>query len=211
VSPPHAGRNLAVAATLAAVAAGTGDLLLLWVANAARPELALPRPPDGALFVGFVLGVLAIPLYGLGYRHVGRVLEPASPRGARVVFLAGAYGGALGGVVHGMTTLAIRIDADAAAPPADPLTLAGRYGTYLYPLWGAIAVLAVVGAAVYATLVLRGGTAYPRWMALVNPVTLLLVVGALGPLHPLLGAFAVPAGPNLVHVVFFALAAACVG
>ena len=205
----HAPYALGAAPTLAALAATTGDLLLLWVANAPRPELALPRPPDGALFCGFLLGVFTIPLYGLGYRQIAARLAPASARGARLVFLSGAYGGALGGVVHGMTTLAIRIDADAGLPPADPLTLAGRYGTYLYPLWGVIALLVVLGAAVYAALVLRDGTDYPRWMAAVNPVALLLVVGALGSVHPLLTAFVVPAGPNLVHVIFFALTAAC--
>lgn len=197
-----------MAATVAALAATTGDCLLLWVANAPRPELALPHPPAGTLFVGFLLGVFAIPLYGLGYRRIADELTPVSARGARVIFLSGAYGGALGGVVHGVTTLAIRIDSDAGVPPVDPLTLAGRYGRYLYPLWGAIALLVLVGAAVYAALVWRGGTSYPRWMAAVNPAVLLLVVGALGPLHRMLAAFVVPAGPNLVHVLFFALTTA---
>jgi hypothetical protein len=199
---------LGVAATLAAVAATTGDLLLLWVANAARPELALPRPPDAALFVGFLLGVLAIPLYALGYRHVAAALAPASARGARAFFLLGAYGGALGGVVHGMTSIAIAIDRNAGAAPTDPLALVGRYGAFLYPLWALLAALLLAGAVLYVALVARGGTRYPRWMAAVNPIVLLVAVAMLARPDPLLAAFVVPAAPNLAHVAFFALTTA---
>jgi hypothetical protein len=52
----------ATVAALAAAAATAGDLLLLWAGNAARPELALPRPPAGVLRVGMWLGTLAMPL-----------------------------------------------------------------------------------------------------------------------------------------------------
>ncbi len=201
-------RTPGVAATLAAIAATIGDLLLLWVANARRPELALPHPPDGALVVGFLLGVLAIPVYGLGYHQVARRLAPDGAGVARWVFLSGAYGGALGAVVHGMTALAIAVDQAGGAPPRDPLAVVGRYGTYLYPLWGVLALLVVAGAALYAALVLGGRTGYPRWMAAVNPIVLLVVVSALGSRNPLLAAFVVPAGPNIVHVVFFALTTA---
>ena len=100
-------RPAGVAAVAAALAATAGDLLLLWVANAARPELHLAPPPPGALVAGYYLGVLAIPLYGLGYWEVAQGLAPAGERAARAVFLLGLSGGALGGVVHGVTGLVI--------------------------------------------------------------------------------------------------------
>src|SRR6186997_2609559 len=87
------GRAFGKVATLAAVCASLGDLALLYVANARRPELALPPPPDGLLLAGFYLGVLALPLYGLGYWRVASGLHDAAD--ARRVVALGAFGGAL--------------------------------------------------------------------------------------------------------------------
>ena len=51
-------RRLAAIGALAAVAASAGDLLMLWVANARRPELGLAAPPDTVLWLGAALGVV---------------------------------------------------------------------------------------------------------------------------------------------------------
>lgn len=209
MTPPAAApRFLGLAAVLVAVVATVGDLLLLWVANAARPEFAtIPRPPAAALLVGTLLGVLAIPLYALGYRVVASGLEPASAAGARAVFLLGAYGGAIGAVVHGITGVVIHVERATAAVGDDPLVVVMHYAPYLVPLWILLGLLAVAGSVLYGALILRGGTAYPRWMAALNVVTLLLLVTAVGSVSPGLAAFLVPAAPNVAHVLFFALAA----
>ena len=201
-------RAAGLAALVAALAATAGDVLLLYVANAARPELRLPPPPAGALVAGYYLGALAIPLYGLGYWQVARGLSPAGERAARTVFLAGLYGGALGGVVHGVTGLVIHADALAGTGGGDPLTVVARHGAYLLPLWALLAVLVLVGSIVYARAVLGGGTAFPRWMAGVNPVLVVTVLGAVSTLSPWLEAFLLPAAPNVAHVVFFAASSA---
>ena len=59
-------RGACALAAVAALAASAGDLLLLWVASAGRTELGLPAPLPGALLAGHLLGVFAIPLYGVG-------------------------------------------------------------------------------------------------------------------------------------------------
>ena len=50
-------------AAIAAVLASLGDLLLLYFANAQRPELGLPAIGSVWLLGGGVLGALAIPFY----------------------------------------------------------------------------------------------------------------------------------------------------
>lgn len=195
-------------AIAAAVAASAGDLLLLLAANAGRPEAgALPAPSEGLLVLGHYLGALAIPLYALGYRQVARGLAPGSPRIARWVFGLGAYAAALGGTVHGLTALLISTERRAGAPPTDPLAFVAHAGPFLLPLSTLALAALLTGSILYAVAVLRGGTAFPAWMAAANPALLVALVSLLAWPSPLLRAFVVPAAPNLVHVIFFGLVA----
>jgi len=203
--PARHTRAAGVAATVAALAATAGDLLLLWVANAARPELrGLPPPPPGSLVAGYYLGVLAIPLYGLGYWQVAEDITPGGRRAARAVFFLGLAGGVVGGVVHGVTGLVIHADHLLGAAGEDPLAVVARHGAFLLPLWGLLGVLVVGGSILYARAVLGGSTRYSRWMAALNPALLVAVLGALATASPRLEAFLLPAAPNVAHVLFFA-------
>jgi len=202
VSPRAAG----VGATAAAGIATAADLLLLWVTNARRPELGLTAPPAAALVAGSVLGVLAIPLYGLGYWQVATGLP--SGRAARTVVLLGAATGVIGAALHGLTGVVLRDELRAGAAAADPLAVIARHGRLLVPLWGLGIGCAVAAAALYAHLVLAGESAWPRWMAAVNPVVLSCVLGALAAPSGVLRAFLLPAAPNLANAIFFGLTVA---
>jgi hypothetical protein len=200
-------RGACALAAVAALAASLGDLLLLWFANAGRSELGLPAPPDGALLIGHQLGVFAIPLYGVGYWGVSRAIGAAHRCAARFVFVAGALGGAYGGVVHGVTGIAEQLEAAAGIAPGDPMAFIARLGAFLVPLWAVIAIAITAGSVVFAVAVARGDTALPRWMALASPFALVVLGALLGAPTPIGRALLVPAAPNLAHVWFFALAA----
>jgi len=200
-------RGACALAAVAALAASVGDLLLLWVASAGRNEPGLPAPPDGALLAGHLLGVFAIPLYGVGYWGVSRALGGAHRHATRFVFVAGALGGAYGGVVHGMTGIAEQLEAAAGIAPGDPMAFVASVGAFLIPLWIVVGVASAAGSIVFAVAVAHGDTALPRWMALANPLALVTLVALLGAPTPIGRALLVPAAPNLAHVWFFALAA----
>ena len=63
------------AALAGAVAASAGDLALLWAGWAADGRLGIAAPPPGTLVAGHYLGVLGIPLYGLGYRALATGIQ----------------------------------------------------------------------------------------------------------------------------------------
>jgi hypothetical protein len=164
--------------------------------------------------LGHYLGVLGIPLYALGYWAAARGLDgrAAAPgvglarRVSRIVFALGAAGAALGAVVHGMTTVVLAGGGRAA--DGDPWTPFQPYGAYLGPLWLVLVVALLVGSIAFARAVWRGDTAFPRWMAATAPAILLVATSAIGLLGPRLEAFLLPAGPNVVHALFFAAVAA---
>jgi hypothetical protein len=102
----------------------------------------------------------------------------------------------------------IHVERTGGMGAVDPLTVVARYGNFLFPLWSLIAVVSFAGSAIFATAVLLGRTALPRWMALGNPFLLTMVLVAAGAGSEGGRAFVVPAAPNLAHVVFFAAVAA---
>ncbi|MBW2244905.1 MAG: hypothetical protein JRH01_23230 [Deltaproteobacteria bacterium] len=185
---------LAIVAALAAVAASLGDLMLLTAADA---------PPAG-LIVGHYLGVLGIPLYALGYSAVARLLAPSHSAAARVVFGTGLFAAAIGGTVHGVTAVIIRFAADAQPGSADSLQPAGAF---LLPLWVLLGIATVLASGFYARAVASGATALPRWMAVANPLMLVLSIALIGSVAGPAQRVLVLAAPNLAHVMFFALVA----
>lgn len=191
---------------VAALAATVGDLLLLATSNAPRPGFEwLPPASEAPLVVGTFLGICALPLYGLGYRDVAARCDA---RVRRSIVALGAVGGVLGGTTHGLTGLVIHVEQTGGAAAVDPVTLIGRYGLFLLPLWTAVTCVAVVGSGVYFVTVLAGRSTLPRWMAFANPVALTLALVTLGRGSPTGEAFLVPAAPNLAHVLFFGLVGA---
>jgi len=205
-------RTACVIAAVAASAASVGDVLLLWFANGGRADLpVLPPLSDRGLLAGHYLGVLAIPFYALGYWGLAAAIRKARPSAARVVFAVGALAGMYGAVVHGITGIAEHLERAAGVGPRDPLAFFAEHGAYLVPLWIGLAVLLLVGSFVFARAVASGDTALPRWMALANPLALVVLAALLGAPTPLGRAILVPAAPNVAHVWLFALAAIALG
>lgn len=195
-------RRLAALGALAAAAASAGDLLMLWVANARRPELGLPAPPGAVLWLGCALGVAGIPLYALGYQGAAGLLRVAQPRAAQVVIAAGAFAAGLGAAIHGMTAAGISSALHSGAPPAPPLEEIAASGPLLVSLWLAAALAVVVASAVFAWSRRRDPA-----LALANPALVTLAVGLAALPSERLAAFLAPAAPNLAHLVFFLVCA----
>jgi hypothetical protein len=98
----------------------------------------------------------------------------------------------------------IRVEQIMGRPGADPLVVVAQHAAFLLPLWGALAVMTVAGSTIYARAILAGRSAYPRWMAFLNPALLLVVTSLVALPSVWLRAFLLPAAANLVHVAFFA-------
>jgi hypothetical protein len=191
--------------TLAAAVASAGDLLLLWVGNARRPELSLGEPGAGWLALGGALGVLGIPVYALGWRDAARLAaRAATPAAARTLAAFGAASALLGTAIHGLTALQIDAALRSAAPAQDPLAAVASGGPALLGLWAAAGACVLIASLIFARAAVRAGAACLA-LATPAPVTLALVAAALP--WTLARAFLAPAAPNLAHLVFFAACA----
>ena len=134
-----------------------------------------------------------------------RRLAPASVR-TRIVFF--------GSVLYVFTLAAIWIDSRAyLARPfsssnfARPLWLSARStSSFSSRSFGGLRIGLLWISGLFAWLVARGQTSYPRWFALANPACLLIAV-FLTTAAPPLGAYLVPAALNVAHVPFFLMSA----
>ena len=193
----------ALIAALAALAATIGDLLMLYVSNSQRPELSLPAIPAAFLWIGGVLGVLAIPFYALGYHSASRIVEAVSRGAARAVFWLGSIGALLGAAIHGLTAFQIHADFEAGAAAQDPLSSVASWGPTILALWALAAVSVLLASVLFGWFVTRGRDSTPRLIGLSNPALVMVALVAVGMSTPLLRSFLVPAAPNLAHLAFF--------
>ncbi|MRR36138.1 hypothetical protein EG829_15965, partial [bacterium] len=200
-------RNELMAASAAAVIATIGDVLMLLVANALRPEMDLSRPPEFVLAIGGMLGVAAIPFYALGYGAVARVIRPGYPVLSGIVLACGLGIAASGALIHGLTAFSIRAGMSSGSAVGPPMESIVRSGGILLAVWGFASLL--VFAASIAILAAAGGSGtgqLPRWLSRLNPAVVTVILGAAGLPWELGRSFLLPAAPNLGHVVFFCAA-----
>lgn len=179
---------------------------MLWVGWAGDGRFGLAVPPPATLLVGHYLGVFGIPLYALGYRALAAGIADAAPRSARGVALLGAIGSILGAVVHGVTGALAHVAGRVGDSPAPDALAALPEAAFLLPLWVVVGAALAAGSLVFAAAVARGGTRFRPALALANPLLAGGVIALAALPFPRVAAFAVPAAPNLAHVVLFGAA-----
>lgn len=198
---PRALRQTGVVAIVAAVLATLSDLTLLRASHTSSAAVA------GLIMPATYLGALAILFYAMGYWQVACGLLPAAERPARRVFLLGAATAGVGAVIHGMTGAMLRERILHGGDLSPAMMIAA-----LLPLWVLGVACGGVANIIYALAILRGPTAYPRWMAAANMLVLPVAVSVLAlPGGPEVRALVVPAAPNIAHVIFFSLTTAVLG
>jgi hypothetical protein len=196
------------AAVVGAVTASLGDIGLLWVAWAADGRLGVPAPPGGTLIVGHYAGIIGIPLYALGYAALADGVRAAAPGAAGWIARLGFVGAVVGAVVHGLTGTLTAVAIRTGAPTAPDALPAMPEAMLLLPLWGIVIGVSTIGSVMFATVVARGGTCFPRWFAACNPLVVTIALAAASAPLPTAAAFVAPAAPNLAHVVVFMAAMA---
>ncbi|MEV5595938.1 DUF6796 family protein [Streptomyces sp. NPDC052496] len=154
----------------------------------ARDSLAAMLPASTTrLAWGALLGVLTGPLYLLACRHYRQALLPQPRRLALPPYLLLTAGYALAPFAHGSFfywgQAAKAVHASGAHSEA-LTTLPGDLATVLFIPYAVLLALWVIGSVWLAVLVLRGGTALPRWMCVANPLVCTLLGTAVTELWP---------------------------
>ncbi len=159
--------------------------------------------PAARTTLGHFLAVLGAPLYLVGYWHLMKMLEPAHRLLAHIAFAVMSYGIIVGSVwIGSRASISAIVNEPALADPTALVTLyADRYETLLQ----VTRVAALLFSLIFAGLVLTGRSRYPRWMALFNPLLLILLSFAIWAVLPGVGVYLMPIALNVAFSVLFFL------
>lgn len=151
------------------------------------------------MWLSAAVGCPSLAVVALGYLGVARLLEGR----ARAVLRGVAVGvGVAAAWLHGVT--AALIAATLQQHPGVPVPPAVTFGPMLpRVLWTVVALLGVAGSVVFGLEVWRGRTGLPRVLLAWTPLSLAVVMGAVGLFTPWPDILAVLSG-NLAQLGFFA-------
>ncbi|MGI9292756.1 MAG: DUF6796 family protein, partial [Pseudomonadales bacterium] len=169
---------------LAAVLTGAGEFILHFdsLARFSTDYEFFTGISDQRSTIGHFIGVIGAPLYLVGCWHIQLMLSPANNRWSMIAFCIAAYGFAVGAIWMGSRA---SISALVNVPVTDDIGhLIALYEFRYETLLQIIRVSVLMLSAVYICLTLSGRSHYPKWMAALNPILLLLasfIVYAIAP------------------------------
>lgn len=190
---------------LAAILVGSGEFLLHFD--------ALGRFAEGGAYefmrginaerttIGHFLGVLSAPLYIIGFWHLMKMLEPANALASRIAFAIMSYGIIVGAVWIGSRAgISTIVNSTSMVNPMSFISLYElRYENLLQVTRLAVLFFSVI----FIWLVLTGRSHYPRWMALLNPILLILASFAIWIMAPAVGVYLMPIALNVAFALLF--------
>jgi hypothetical protein len=200
-----------IAATLGALVVGIGEFMFQFSPRGGYEGSDYRYFLDvshSRLSWGHFIGVLAAPLYLIGYWHIAQILRPVGRWLAASVFGLGAYAFIIGNVwLGGRVNLALTVKARELAP-TDTQTLFSDLlqdlSAHNEPLIAIVRVLVLIISVLMIYGILTGRSAYPRWLIIFTPIVILIQIFALYALLPNVGVYLLPAAMNIAHFIFFA-------
>ncbi len=150
---------------------------------------------------GHFIAVLGAPLYLVGCWHIQMMLRPANPRWSMTAFFVMAYGFFVGIVWIGSRASISALINLPASPEIESLIALYdlRYESLLQVIRLAVLILSVI----FIWLTLTGRSHYPKWMAALNPILLIVASFLVYVVAPALGKYLMPIALNVAFTVFF--------
>ena len=171
-------------------------------------EKMVVLPPDRLMW-GALLGVFATPFVMTGYWQVHRGLADANASLALTTVGLFAIGSVIGAFVHGtFYYMGEYVQALNKVEDASQVVIAemiGRHRRILIITYAPVMILVVVASILFSILVASGKTAFPVWMAAINPVTLTIAWLLIKRILPsFVRDWTEGAGFNIAFLAFFA-------
>lgn len=151
--------------------------------------------------IGHFLAVLGAPFYIIGFWHFMKMLEPANRIASRIAFAVMSYG-----IIVGVVWIGSRASISAIVNFDQVTELSSLVSLYEFRYENILQITrlsVLVFSIIFIWLTLSGRSHYPKWMALFNPILLILVSFAIWFFMPTIGNYLMPIALNVAFSVLF--------
>lgn len=202
-------KTLGVLGLLASILVGLGEYFLHYSSNIldfATDYEFFKFVPLENLTAGHFLAVIGLPFYFAGYIHIYRMLKSGNETLARIVLGIGFIAFAIGGVwIGSRASIGNIVHLKETMSATNYQILLGHYTNHMEILVKILRIVIATLSVVFTIAILKGGTYYKKWMAIFNPIVILLVLVLIGKLLPSIGKHMLPILMNVTHFILFAL------
>jgi len=163
--------------------------------------------PLSRLTLGHFVAVSFVPFYIAGYYHLYLVFKEDNPKTAKGIFALGVIAFMIGGMwISSRAQLGYLVHKIAEFPNDTALqSLIEVYKNHAEILVKSLRIWVAAISVLFVIPILKGKTIYPKWMAIFNPIIILLSVLVIYKIAPSVGFIIGPIAMNVVHFIIFGL------
>lgn len=197
--------NYLIVGIVAAILVGIAEWLLHFSPQGPQGEIAmLFDVPLARASVGHFLAIVTTPLYFIGYYGLLQVFKSTDALLAKLLFIGGVISFFVGGIWLSSRYFAAEVLQRSAGTPDFEFYLQSYETHYQILVW-ALRFLVLGISIIYILLILKNKIGLPKWLAILNPtLILIIVISTLFWIKPL-GVHIAPIAMNTTHFIFFSL------
>jgi len=190
---------------IAAILVGLGEFLLHYLPEGPKGEISmLYSVPLSRASKGHFFAVYAAPLYFVGYYGLMRFFKSTNQLLANLLLIFGILSFAYGSIYISSRYFAAEVFQRSLNTPDFEFYLASYEKHYQSTVW-ALRILILSVSVVYSILITKNKMGIPKWLAIFNPIVLLiLVLSTLAWAKPI-GVYIAPIAMNVTHFIFFGI------
>lgn len=202
-------KTLGVLGLFATILVGLGEYLLHYsphILEATENYAFFKYVPLDHLTKGHFIAIIGIPFYFAGYLHIYKMLEPGNKVLAKIVLATGFIAFTVGGVwIGSRASIGNIVHLKEGMSASSYQILIDHYTNHMEILVQVLRVVIALLSIVFAITILKGGTYYKKWMAIFNPIVILILLVLIGKSLPAIGKHFLPILMNVTHFILFSL------
>jgi len=194
---------------IASMTVGLGEFLLHYsdhLVGNAENYYFFSFVPKNNLIIGHFLSVVGIPLYFVGYYHVYKMLKGNENKWSFIVFVLGVLAFAVGGFwITSRAFLGTIVQFQEQISTDIYTQILENYTLISESLVQGLRVIILLLSVFFVVAIIKSKTYYDKWVAITNPILLLILVFAIYFIAPPIGKYIAPIAMNVVHFILFSL------
>lgn len=196
---------------IGAIGVGIGEFLLHYSPDGIGYDGAnfefFNQIPLTRLTAGHFIAVSFVPFYIAGYYHLYLIFKENNPKTAFSIFTLGIIAFIIGGMwISSRAQLGYLVHKINQFPTDTALqSLIEAYKNHAEILVKSLRLWIAAISILFVIPILKGNTIYPKWMAIFNPIVILLSILIIYKIAPSIGFVIGPIAMNVVHFIVFGL------